>query len=344
MSVRRAREPSRDPPATAAAAPEPTVTDSDLVLGCLDADFFLGGAMRIDAAAAERALAALAAELGLDAARGAFGVHEVVNENMAGAARVALAERGRAAQVTRCWRPAGPDRCMPGRSPAGSGCSAVVCPPGAGAGSTIGMLKAPARVDRVTSFDVELEAADLADAHAIFGRLESEALSVIDAAGAEVQRRSVRHLADMRYVGQGFEITVALPAELSVTAVREVFEPAYRGPVRPDPAGRDRSVRGAAAGPRCPDAGRRWARCGSGPTSAGEARKGRRRIHFRRMPAARWRPMSTIATRSFPGLRLRGPAIFEENESTFVVGPDSAIEILADGTIVVEMPTPPSNR
>ncbi|NBS44659.1 MAG: hydantoinase/oxoprolinase family protein, partial [Acetobacteraceae bacterium] len=77
---------------------EPTVTDSDLSLGYLNADFFLGGAMRIDQAKAEQALGQLSATMGLDALRGAFGIHDVVNENMAGAARVAIAERGRVPQ------------------------------------------------------------------------------------------------------------------------------------------------------------------------------------------------------------------------------------------------------
>ncbi|WP_270933098.1 hydantoinase/oxoprolinase family protein, partial [Falsiroseomonas oryzae] len=74
---------------------EPTVTDADLALGYLNGDFFLGGAMRIDAGAARDSLGDLASRIGLDASRAAFGVHDVVNENMAGAARVAIAERGR---------------------------------------------------------------------------------------------------------------------------------------------------------------------------------------------------------------------------------------------------------
>ena len=73
----------------------PTVTDADLLLGYLNAEFFLGGAMRIDAEAAARAVGELADALGLDRLRAAYGIHDVVNENMAGAARVAIAERGR---------------------------------------------------------------------------------------------------------------------------------------------------------------------------------------------------------------------------------------------------------
>ena len=73
---------------------EPTVTDADLALGCLDAGSFLGGAMRIDTTAAHAALAGLAVSVGLGPARLAAGIHDIVNETMAGAARVAIAERG----------------------------------------------------------------------------------------------------------------------------------------------------------------------------------------------------------------------------------------------------------
>ena len=84
--------------------------------------------------------------------RAAFGVHDVVNENMAGAARVAIAERGARRPNMRCWRPAGRGRVHAWHVARKLGVQRVVCPPGAGAGSTIGMLMAPARVDRVASF------------------------------------------------------------------------------------------------------------------------------------------------------------------------------------------------
>ena len=71
------------------------MTDADLTLGYLNADFILGGAKKIDRAATDGAFKRLSGTLGVEAGRAAFGVHDVVNENMAGAARVAIAERGR---------------------------------------------------------------------------------------------------------------------------------------------------------------------------------------------------------------------------------------------------------
>src|SRR3989442_7617946 len=75
---------------------QPTVTDADLLLGYLDAEFFLGGRMRLDRAAAQRAIEEhVARPLGLDVTQAAWGIHRVVNENMAAAARIHGIERGR---------------------------------------------------------------------------------------------------------------------------------------------------------------------------------------------------------------------------------------------------------
>ena len=104
----------------------------------------------------------------------------------------------------------------------------VVCPPGAGAGSTIGMLMAPARVDRVASFTAALAGADMTAPRRIFAALEKESLDVLRLTGADVEARTVRRLADMRYIGQGSEITVTMPSPLTEAGVRAEFEKAYK--------------------------------------------------------------------------------------------------------------------
>src|SRR5215216_1651577 len=198
---------------------QPTVTDADLALGYLNAEFFLGGTMQIDAAAATTALGSVADILALDAERAAFGVHDVVNENMAGAARVAIAERGRVPREYALLATGGAGPVHAWQVGRKLGVRHVVCPPGAGAGSTIGMLMAPARIDRVASFTHALDEADWAAASAIFTALEQDALKVATDTGADVARRVVHRLADMRYVGQGSEITIGLPETLDATAM-----------------------------------------------------------------------------------------------------------------------------
>src|SRR5215510_861514 len=178
---------------------EATVTDADLTLGYLNADFFLGGAMKIDRVATDSAFTRLSGTLGVEPGRAAFGVHDVVNENMAGAARVAIAERGRIPAEYALLATGGAGPVHAWHVARKLGVNRVVCPPGAGAGSTIGMLMAPARVDRVASFNVALAGADFAAADRLFAALEKGALDVLRLSGASLDERTVRRLADMRY-------------------------------------------------------------------------------------------------------------------------------------------------
>jgi N-methylhydantoinase A len=313
---------------------EPTVTDADLALGYLNGDFFLGGAMRIDAAAARDALGTLAGRIGLDAPRAAFGVHDVVNENMAGAARVAIAERGRVPRDYALLATGGAAPVHAWQVGGKLGIGRVVCPPGAGVGSTIGMLMAPARVDRVASFNQPIARADWAEAARLLAALEAEAEEVVRTSGADLGRRSIRRLADMRYVGQGSEITVALPDPLTEGTVLEAFELVYRrlfGRTPPGAAAQFVALRLSIAAPM-PGAGSALRL----ETHAAEtALKGRRPVQF---PEAGGAIETPVYDRyALPaGTRLAGPAVFEENESTFIVGPGARISVLPDLSILAE--------
>jgi len=314
---------------------EATVTDADLALGYLDADFFLGGAMRIDRGATAMAIDRLAKALAVEPARAAFGVHDVVNENMAGAARVAIAERGRIPAEYALLATGGAGPVHAWHVARKLGVKRVVCPPGAGAGSTIGMLMAPARVDRVASFNVPLSGADFAAASQVFDGLEKESLDILRLTGAEIESRAVQQLADMRYVGQGSEITIALPRVLDEAGVKAAFEAAYKVLFARTPPGAAiqfvalrlsisaamPGCGGALALPRHP---------------ATDALKGTRPVFFPDSGA-------TLPTRVWdryalePGTTIDGPAVFEEDESTFIVGPGATARLLADGSILAEV-------
>jgi len=314
---------------------EPTVTDADLTLGYLNADFFLGGAMKIDRAATDAAFARLAGALSVAPERAAFGVHDVVNENMAGAARVAIAERGRipAEYALLATGGAGPVHAWHVARKLGVG--RVVCPPGAGAGSTIGMLMAPARVDRVASFTTALAGADFAAAGRVFAELEHDAAEVLRLTGADIAHRSLRRLADMRYIGQGSEITVTLPERLDEAGVRTAFEAAYKvlfGRTPPGAAIQFVALRLSALAPMP----------GTGGTlelprhPAASALKGTRPVFFpdsgKTLPTKVWDRYALQ-----PGVDIEGPAVFEEDESTFIVGPGARARLLADGSILAEV-------
>jgi N-methylhydantoinase A len=312
---------------------EPTVTDTDLALGYLNADFFLGGAMRIDAGLAERALGDLATALDVAAERAAFGVHDVVNENMAGAARVAIAERGRIPSEYALLATGGAAPVHAWHVARKLGIGRVVCPPGAGAGSTIGMLMAPARVDRTASFNQPVAGADLAAAERILATLAAEAEAVLQATGAALDARTTRWLADMRYIGQGSEITVELPVPLTREGVQAAFEAAYRALFARTPPGAAAqfvTLRLSVTAPM-PGTGNRLVLPRHAAT---QALKGHRRVAF---PEA-----GTVETAVYdryalaPGAEVAGPAVFEENESTFVIGPGAVARVLDDGSILAE--------
>jgi N-methylhydantoinase A len=312
-----------------------TVTDADLTLGYLNANFFLGGAMKIDGAATKMAFGKLAGALGVEPDRAAFGVHDVVNENMAGAARVAIAERGRIPSEYALLATGGAGPVHAWHVARKLGVKRVVCPPGAGAGSTIGMLMAPARVDRVASFTQPLAGADFTVAGGIFAELEKEALDVLRLTGADIGARSIGRLADMRYIGQGSEIIVRLPEPLTETGVRAEFEAAYKALFARTPPGaavQFVALRLSVSAPM-PGSGDKLELPRHAST---KAHKGVRPVFFpdenKTLQTKVWDRYALA-----PGMRIEGPAVFEEDESTFIVGPGATARLLADGSILAEV-------
>jgi len=311
-----------------------TVTDADLTLGYLNADFFLGGAMKIDKAATDRAFDTLAASLKVEPGRAAFGVHDVVNENMAGAARVAIAERGRVPSEYALLATGGAGPVHAWHVARKLGVTRVVCPPGAGAGSTIGMLMAPARVDRVQSFTDALAGADMASVEKVFAALEKESLDVLRLTGADVEGRTVKRLADMRYIGQGSEITVTLPSPLGEADVRTAYEAAYKAlfaRVPPGAAIQFVALRLSVTAPM-PGTGGKLVLTRH---ASAMGQKGTRPVFFpdegKTMETKVWDRYALEA-----GISIEGPAVFEEDESTFIVGPNATARLLADGSILAE--------
>jgi N-methylhydantoinase A len=311
-----------------------TVTDADLTLGYLNADFFLGGAMKIDKAATDKAFATLASSLGVEPGRAAFGVHDVVNENMAGAARVAIAERGRVPSEYALLATGGAGPVHAWHVARKLGVKRVVCPPGAGAGSTIGMLMAPARVDRVQSYTPALGGADMKGVEKVFADLEKESLDVLRLTGADVGARTVKRLADMRYIGQGSEITVTLPSPLTEAGVRTEYEAAYKAlfaRVPPGAAIQFVALRLSVTAPMPGTGGKLEL---TRPAVAG-AEKGTRPVFFPdEGKIVQTKVWDRYALK--PGVSIEGPAVFEEDESTFIVGPNATARLLADGSILAE--------
>ena len=170
--------------------------------------------MALDADSARRAIETrLAGPIGMSVTRAAQGIHEVVNENMATAARMHAAEQGvdiRGSALV-AFGGAGPVHAY--RVAKLLGVTRVVCPLGAGVMSSIGMLVAPRSFDSVQSYISRLDGVDWDHVSSIYEVMESSAVELLTAAGVEAGDIRMERSADMRYVGQGFEIVVPVPAE-----------------------------------------------------------------------------------------------------------------------------------
>src|SRR5688572_15087837 len=188
-----------------------TVTDANLVLGFLDASTFAGGTMAIDREKAQAAIRPLAARSKLSIAEVAWGIHSVVNENMAAAARVHVAEHGRHASEFALLATGGGGPLHACEVAKRLGIRRVICPPGAGVASALGLLMAPARIDRVTTVAKRLSAIDWNALEKAFRNLERDARSVIDATLMNGGKLTVERAGDLRFVGQGFELVTPLP-------------------------------------------------------------------------------------------------------------------------------------
>lgn len=211
---------------------EPTVTDANLLLGRLDPDNFAGGAIPLSAAMATAAVdGRLAAQLGLPAGDAAFGITEMVDENMANAARVHTVENGRDIEHFTMIAFGGGAPLHACRLCEKLGIDALLVPPGAGVGSAIGFLKAPFSYEATKGLFQRLNAFDADAVNAALETLEREATAFVKA-GARDAATETRLTAFMRYCGQGWEIPVPLEQRRFTAAdvgpITDAFEAAYR--------------------------------------------------------------------------------------------------------------------
>jgi N-methylhydantoinase A len=321
-----------------------TVTDADLLLGYLDPDYFLGGRMRLHVASARSAVEEqVALPLGLDAARAAWVVHEMVNENMANAARVHAVERGVDLRGLPLFAFGGAGPVHADRVARSLGSGLMIAPLGAGIGSTIGLLAAPLAFDLVRSAVALLADVDWTLAQQLVRDLEREGRNLLRGGGVADDEITVEHAADMRLVGQAHEITVPLPAgdprAGDEERLRDAFGHAYTrlfGRQPPDVQIELVSWRVRTSGPRPQfpfQSGSRGGPAGDPST----ALKGHRPAFFRETDGY----TSTAVYdryRLAPGMTLSGPAIVEERESTLVIGPGARGTVDEQDNVLVELP------
>ena len=191
---------------------EPTVTDANVVLGRVDPVAFAGGTLPLDSPKAKNTiLARIGAPLGLDAAWAAAGIGEIVEENMASAARVHAIERGRSPERCTMIAFGGGAPLHAARLAAKLGMRKVLIPVDASVGSAVGFLRAPVAFEVVRSLMQRDDEFEFRRINLLLEKMQSEAQSIVSkgALGAELE---THRAVEMRYEGQGHEISIPLPA------------------------------------------------------------------------------------------------------------------------------------
>ncbi len=320
---------------------EPTVTDADLVRGYLSPERFLGGRMRLDAERARRALTRLGAKLDLGLAETAAGIASVVDNNMATAARVHIAEAGTDPSRYRmvAFGGAGPVHAY--SIARLLNLDEVIFPLGAGVASAIGMLVAPRSVEYARSLIAALDALDWPLVEEIIASLDARAREVLREGGIADQAITAELSADMRYAGQGFEVNVPLDEKAlrrhDAVALQHAFDARYE----------ERFGRNLGAVPvevvswrvrlfappsvaeiRFPE--------NSSGADAGKALIERRKAYFTELNGFVDTPVYARA-RLAPGTKIAGPALIEEAESTSVIGPKANVEVDRFGNLIMRL-------
>jgi len=315
---------------------EPTVTDSDTILGRLDPARFAGGAIPLHPDKAAAALMSIAKPLRTDAAGAAVGVAEIVDETMASAARVHAVENGKDTAERTLIAFGGAAPLHAARLARKLGMKKVVVPVGAGVGSAFGFLRAPIAYEVVRTRHLRLDQFDAKTANELFAAMRREAEAVVRTGAPAEELVETRH-GFMRYRGQGHEIAVPLPnTPFDSTAVAELrrrFEETYAavfGRVIPklEVEALTWTLSLATARP-LPKPAAEPPRLAAPPASghrelidSATGTRERAAIHERKALA--------------PGMRLDGPALIVEDGTTTVVPTGFSARINKVGQIVLE--------
>jgi N-methylhydantoinase A len=316
---------------------EPTVTDANLVLGYLNPDDFAGGALRLRPGDAARAIEdRVARPLGLDLDAAAWGIHQIVTTNMELATRVVSIERGRDPRGLSLVAFGGSGPVHGCRLARALGIPTVVLPAAAGVAAAIGLLAAEVRFDVARTFVRRLDTLDPERLTAMYDEMDAQASAIVRESAATGALARVRSL-DARYVGQGFELTVPVPAgpldAAALARVRGAFDEIY-------------AARYGYASPAEPvevvtwklsvSAGAPRVTLAKAPSIAVDGGlKSRRRAYF---PETGWIDCPVHDRYGLAaGARLTGPAIVEERESTSVLPPGTSAAVDEYGNLIVSV-------
>lgn len=320
---------------------DPCVTDADLLLGYLDENYFLGGTMKLDKEGARRGIEEkIAKPLGVSFIQAVWGIHDLINETMAAAAKTHIAEKGGNPKIVTisAFGGAGPVHAYGLAKKLGA--PRMLIPPNAGVGSAMGFFTAPRAFDLLRSHKVSLAGAFFEEIEKIFRGLEDDAAKILKNEAADDTIRFERSV-DMRFIGQGSEIKVSVPEGDFTTIPRgdmrcafdDVYEKLY-GRTYPESEVEFINFKIRASLPE------RLLQLPKQTIKAGQtieaAIKGKRPAYS---PIAKDFIPYTVYDRYklFPGARFQGPAIIEEKESTMIVGEDASVTVDDYGFLWIDL-------
>lgn len=324
---------------------DPTVTDANLLLGYLDGRFFAGGSLPLDPQAARSSFAALAESLGRSQEDVAWGVRDIVAENMAAAARVHVAERGKDPRhfVMVATGGGGP---LHGYHVARKiGISTIICPPEAGVASAFGLLVAPARTDRTRTFLFRPATDAIAILDDEFAVLEQDVRSNLDTLSANFGPVRLTRYADGRFAGQGFNLAVSLPdgpygpQDGGDAHWRDALDAAFRKEYarkfgRTPPNVPIELVNLRVSGEAPPR--QAFAAAPLTAQDAAPAPASHRPVYF---PEGGGFVDTPVYRREQlpPGFQAQGPLLVEEPSTTLVVGPHGRLSVTANANLIVQI-------
>ena len=315
---------------------KPTVTDANLMLGYLDANFFLGGARPLDRDAAARAIEQhVARPLGVDRVEAAWGIHQLVTLNMEGAIRVVSIGRGKDPRRLACVTFGGAGPIHGARLARSLGIGRVIVPFAAGVASALGLLIAEPRFDLSRTLVVSLDGVPWERINQLFEAMEAEGRAQLEATGLGDAWRMSR-AAEVRYAGQGHELSVpippgclgagALPAIAKAHAEIYAAHYGYAEPLGARLEATNWKLEIACVAPPV---------LLSKPAPGGEdARKGSRPVY---VPESGGFVDCPVYDRYRLGLGapVRGPAVIEERETTAVLLPGDRAVVDEHGNLII---------
>ena len=321
-------------PDSAGAAPGPacygrggtaaTITDCNLLLGFLSPDNFLGGRMRLDEHAARAAVETVAQPLGMETLAAAEGIVRVIDVKMAQAIKAISTMRGHDLRdfMLLAFGGAGPVHAA--RIARDLGMAGVIVPLYPGVFSAIGLMMSAIKHDYVQSKMGSIASLTTADVAAVFARLAAQAEADLRADGFAEAQIGIERALDMRYAGQGYEITVACDAALDLVRLRARFDARHQamfGHSAPDEPVEIVSYRVRGIGKVPPVEMPRFVRAGTG---IGAAQRATRCMRFAgetiQCPVYQREALDV-------GSEFAGPAVLDQLDCTTVICPGQVARV-----------------